>query len=205
MREDISLTLAERRILANQWHIRAKLEPEFADDFERMAEILEHGYELQYGEALCLWGEVPREICQEVLEILDMFRFLQNSFDNLEDKEGLTERDVVFRGFDGNEESKHLCFADFYCAKDRYGDLRFSGLGDGIVTVEELRGIRVNLNGHLPALGSYRRMLVPWLRIREERIDNYDAGINNLTAAQIREIVAERIHPSNRKDTAQTT
>jgi len=49
-------------------------------------------------------GELSEEERQEVLNIIAMHGIIKNSFDALEDKTGIDETQVRFRGFDAREE-----------------------------------------------------------------------------------------------------
>ena len=68
--EPITLTKTERRILANQERILAKLEPGESDHHERLATNYNAGYQLEYSDALGHYDEVPASICREVLDIV---------------------------------------------------------------------------------------------------------------------------------------
>lgn len=192
--ELITLTKIERRILANQERILAKLEPGESDHHERLATIYEAGYQLEYSDALGHYEEVPASICREVLDIMSMYEFLQMSYDDLSDKDGVEERDVLFPGFDGNNESDHLGYANFYCSQRRFGHLRFGSLGEHS-RIEEQFEITVDLNSHFPSLEVYRRMLHPWLAFKAE---NPGRRWGRMTKDEIRMILDEAVYPEHR-------
>jgi len=87
----------------------------------------------------------------EVGEILQMWSFIEAAYKKLTpEKKALVEaeanpfgRDVQFRGFDGNNESKHFSIARF--------------LIDDLGRFDEFSGR--DLNSHTPLLDAYQRML----------------------------------------------
>lgn len=197
MIEPISLSIVERRILANQEMILAKLEPSESADHERLARIYESGYQLEYREALRIYDEFPESACKEVLDIMTMYQFLQLSYDNLSDKSDIEEREVLFQGFDANDDSLHLSYANFYCqSQRRFGFLRF---GEGKIEDQFDGGFGVSLNGHFSVLDSYRRMLELWREFKKENSERWD----RMTKEEMRAILDEAIHPSNRKAPAE--
>lgn len=87
----------------------------------------------------------------EVVDILDMWSFLEESYTRLSKKDkGRVEKEagpfgkhVVFPGFDGNNETEHLLIAKFLINKlDRFSE--FKGR---------------QLNSHAPCLNEYRHMV----------------------------------------------
>ncbi len=87
----------------------------------------------------------------EVVGILDMWSFLEESYarlskkdkDSVQKKAGHFGRQVVFPGFDGNKETEHLHIAKFLINKlDRF--TQFKGR---------------ELNSHVPLIHVYRRMV----------------------------------------------
>ena len=142
----MKLTRVERWMLANQYQILERLDPENREDYETCRIALERGYELSYDTCANNIDErgLSEEECEEVLAILDMFRALHHSMEKLTDRTGIDLPAVEFDGFDGNNESKQLAYAEFYCKHyDAYAEL----------TV---------LNSHGPALGGYRSMRRVW-------------------------------------------
>lgn len=76
----MELTTTERWILWNQFTILAALDAESAEYYERAKTALENGFTTAYA-WYCgfLTEEVPREVCEEVLEILDRFKAIDNA------------------------------------------------------------------------------------------------------------------------------
>lgn len=123
-------------------------------DYDNLIKALQYGFELHYSDVFeCLFDEeLSAEGCSEVLDILEMYRGIIYSFINLK-REGkldsLTEDDVKFPGFDGNNEGKQMSYADFFI-KDlgRYSEI--DELSHGYY------------NSHSRTLPKYRAMLVKW-------------------------------------------
>lgn len=87
-------------------------------------------------------------MCKEVWDILEMHWALQLSRDRLSDKAGIDEKEVYFRGFDGNDETEGCLMAyALYIVEDLD---RYNGLKHG------------DMNSHMPMLSEYRRMLGKW-------------------------------------------
>jgi len=168
-----SLTQVERLQLVNQFRILEKLDPDNADHYAESREIIARGYSILYEKVFHdVYEEMPIEDCKYVYDVLDLHRVLINSFNTLKDKQGLTEDDVKFHGFDGNNESKMLALAE-YLQKD------------GLWT-ETLVGY---LNSHSMTTKTYKRMLTKFKPI-EEQILSSGTGRWILTAEQIREIIS---------------
>jgi uncharacterized protein YfbU (UPF0304 family) len=119
------------------------------------------------------------EECTEVVDILDMYSGMQRAFDVLKDKSGI-EKDLTFPGFDGNNETSQMTFADYFCRQGRFTDLK--------------RG--KDWNSHFPSIDAYRRMLEVWRPLRKKLLER---PTPLLTREEIIEILNARIHPSNRK------
>src|SRR5690242_1171594 len=108
----MKLTRIERWMLSNQFAILAKLYPDGADGYQLMRDVVEHGYELHYDWILphIYDGEdiMTSKECKEILDILDMFRALKDSYQALSDKSAIETHWTAFRGFDGNTEAKQI-------------------------------------------------------------------------------------------------
>jgi uncharacterized protein YfbU (UPF0304 family) len=133
-------------MLANQYQILERLDPENSKDHETCRIALERGYELSYETCAKNIFEtvLSAEECEEVVAILSMFRALRQSTEELTDKTGIDLRDVQFDGFDGNNDTKQLAYPEFFCTRQN----RFSELN-----------VR---NSHMPVLGGYRSMRRVW-------------------------------------------
>ncbi|WP_086930580.1 YfbU family protein [Agarilytica rhodophyticola] len=123
-------------------------------------------------------------IVKEVLDILDMWSFIEYSYGELNDEDrAYVEKeaspfgkDPKFRGFDGNNETDYMGTASFIVNQlDRF---------------EEFKGR--NFNSHLPSVDSYRRMLTVFNKMR----NNF--YLDSLSAEQLVQILKEKVHPENR-------
>jgi uncharacterized protein YfbU (UPF0304 family) len=150
-----SLSKTERWILSNQYLILEKLYPDEAKWYAERREAIESGYELHYqGGAEHISDPMPVHECKEVLDILTMFSTIQSSMEELTDKSGIDEHWSQFPGFDGNNESRQLAYAHYFCGHDggRFKDL------DGQI-----------INSHFPGLAKLRAMLSEWRKIEHHR------------------------------------
>lgn len=128
--------------------------------------------------------EKDPEIVKEVIDILDMWSFIEHSYDELsEEEKAYVEKeaepfgkDPKFRGFDGNNESEHMGTAYFIVNDlDRF---------------ESFKGR--DLNSHCPSIEAYRRMLSVFDPIRKT------LTFKPLSAENIVKILKEKTHPSYR-------
>ncbi|MBM7644067.1 uncharacterized protein YfbU (UPF0304 family) [Scopulibacillus daqui] len=157
----MELSKVERLILFNQFSILEQLNAKDAP-YSYYKEILEHGYTYNYDELVeFLLDDVPREVCDEVWDILQMHRSIIHSYNNLESKD-----DIKFKGFDGNEETEHMTYARFIIENmNRFEEQKLA-----------------DYNTHFPTLNRYRRMLSEWRKISER----YNS---HLTVEQIKQII----------------
>ena len=143
----MELTKLERLILANQYRILEKLDKVEADTYRQNATILESGYTRLYDGLFSGYDEdLSLEECEEVVDVLSMYRALRVAQRDLPNGGGATVADITFRGFDGNEESKQYAYTLFMVEDQRKWG--------------ELAG--VDLNSHAPMLDRYRPMVQRW-------------------------------------------
>lgn len=124
------------------------------------------------------------EIVKEVLDILDMWSFLESSYERLSDEEkAYVEKeadpfgkDPKFKGFDGNNETDYMGTASF--------------LINDLNRFEEFKGRY--LNSHCSSIETYRRMLSAFEPIRR------NSNFQPLSAKNIVTILQEKTHPENR-------
>lgn len=124
------------------------------------------------------------EIVKEVLDILDMWSFIEYSYEQLSDKEKEYlevaakpfGKDPKFPGFDGNNESSYMGIASF--------------IVNDLERFEEFKGR--NFNSHCPSLDGHGRMLSVFEKIRR------NMNFGPLSAGDLTNILKERIHPDNR-------
>jgi uncharacterized protein len=174
------MTYTERRTLANQYRILALLNKEESEDYAARAEALECGYEAHFDEGWFTADEdvLTIEQCEEVTSTLRMFEDLLVSFRHLKDKDGLNEQDLAFRGYDGNDETKYMAYARFFC--ETYdGGRRFQTLSSGT---------GFGFNSHQPNVNAYRAKLGQYRIIREAK--RSAGGYDPLTAAEIKQVLA---------------
>jgi uncharacterized protein len=148
---EIKLTKIERLMLSNQLKILEKLYPEEASSYSEQRTAIENGYSLHYPWLMeHLYEEMTVQECSDVIDILDMFSALKRGFDSLNDKAGIEENSVRFRGFDGNNETKQMAYARYFVVDlDRFQELRY---GDKYS----------DFNSHSPSLVRYLSMLEIW-------------------------------------------
>jgi uncharacterized protein len=145
---DLNLTDAERLILANQYEIMSLLHED--KSYLQLSKQLRDGHAWLYRQSFQHLAPVlPDEDAKFVLRILSIYDQLFHSFQKLDDKSGLTEEDVRFPGFDGNDsyESRLLGFAEALAEDRRYPD---------ILSVQ--RGA----NSHCQAVPGYKQVIERW-------------------------------------------
>lgn len=117
----IELSVLERRILSNQYQILAKVDPENAAfyGYDEIIEILEGGFESQYGRVLNRLSEnrLSVENCHLVEDVLVMTSTL---LDAREDR-GIGLNVDKFVEFDANTEHDYLSYAKFMFARNPDG------------------------------------------------------------------------------------
>jgi len=150
----MKLSRIERWMLANQYRILEKLYPDEAKEYAHNREAIEYGYELEYGHIIEHIYEqgLSEEECREVKDIMAMFSSLKASYNQLEDKSGIDEGKLAFRGFSGNDETMQMAYAQYLYQSRSFRDLEH---GD-------------DFNSHFPMLSSYRKMLSEWKNSENE-------------------------------------
>ena len=124
------LSILERRILSNQYRILAKVDPENSAfyGYDEIIEILEGGFESQYGRVLNRLKEnrLSVEQCNLVEETLVMSSTL---LDSREDR-GIGLNVDRFVEFDANTEHDHLSYAKFLFERNPGGYPGIEGVVD---------------------------------------------------------------------------
>jgi uncharacterized protein YfbU (UPF0304 family) len=158
----------------NQLHILEKLDLANAENYAENREIIAHGYTAQYDEVFGeLYDEMPMDECLYVYNVLDLFRLLIQSYDALEDKQGLLLDDIRFPGFDGNNESKRHAFVLHLKKQGKW--------------TETLTG---SLNSHsMTTMTTYPHMLENFAPIKKEILASGGKSWL-LTADQIRQVIS---------------
>ena len=178
MREkDIEFSYNERVILANQYIILEHLDPENAEQYNKNREILENGYECYYSQIRQGSMEEPFSLEKSnlVIDILDMFIVIENSYEKLnKDEKNEIKRFHPYEGFDTHN-GNYSSFAHFVIEKgDKFQ--KFEKRPDGA-----------------NQLDVYKRMLEVWNEILNERPHTRD-----LSKEDIKRIMDATIHPENR-------
>jgi hypothetical protein len=176
--EPQSLTPYERQQLINQYKILELLDPSQSEYYRECQRILIEGYSILYGDVFETWKEMSEDECRYVFDVLDLFRTLRFSYDELRDKQGLTEDYIRFGGFDGNNEGKNLSFLTFLKDQGKWQ--------------ETLEGNR-DFNSHsIVTVGRYPEMLKRWKEVQRQQ----ELGFASLSAGQIRFIVSGEMEPA---------
>ncbi len=167
----MQLSKFERLVLANQLRMLETMFPAEAEYYANHRTALEEGYVLHYE-----WlfehidEELPKDDCQFVIEVLNMHRSMHFAFKDISET-SLSLTDVRFKGFDGNEETRHFAYARYFIE-----DLgRFQELAE--------QQPHADFNSHRPMTGTYRRMLKAW----HESEDRFE-----LDAADVQRILNAR-------------
>lgn len=164
-----SLSMQQRRILAQQHEILALLHADSEDVTQHhsdMAEVLHEGYAGEYDSVFAaVQPELSRTDCSLVWDILDMFRVLGTSLELISetDRESLgsdAEHRLRFAGFDLNDsmEGQLLSYVRYLIRTDRWTEAK-----------ESLRAVGDNGNSHHQRLPNYERMLAEFEPIMDAR------------------------------------
>ena len=171
---NLKLTDSERFILANQYDILALLNKD--ENYSLMAETLRDGHVWLYQEYFDTLSEnLSDHKSDHVLSILGIYGDIKCSFDQLVDKSGIKESSLIFPGFDGNNESELLSFAQALRKHNRFSIT----LGD------------TAKNSHMPTTEMYERMIQKWDELGKPHFP--------YSREQIIAILDAQIHPENRK------
>lgn len=153
MENDIVLSIQERLIIANQLELKALLDPKA--DREHLSEVIEAlkgGYSIHYAEAFEEFSneEMSIEECKFVLDVLTMYSGIIFSYELLKETgkiEKLSDTDIQFEGFDGNQESKYMYYTRYFLKTlDRFEEIQKNNTSD-------------NYNSHMPRVDKYKAML----------------------------------------------
>jgi uncharacterized protein YfbU (UPF0304 family) len=160
------LTRVERLMLLNQYLILSKLDQD-SDYYEANVEILSQGYEYDYDSLFGSINENPvsEEICEETIDILNMFRSLNNASYSIseEQKSELGEgmKKLKFQGFDANND-KHYFYTKFMVEK----------LGKW----DELNSVYLNSH-NISTIDTYRKMLKEF---NSSNLKKYNSSFDDL-------------------------
>lgn len=146
----MEITKRDRLILINQYRILASLNKDEADHYEELISILQNGYTIFYSQ-LDEWisNDVPEEEGHFVLEVLNLYRAIEDVKRATKDSRLLAHHYAYFRGFDGNYETEYMNFCRFLIEKQG----KFQEQKQYLLRND-------NLNSHVPMTEKYSRMLV---------------------------------------------
>lgn len=189
-----SLSKRDRRQLA-LLHRIVQLTSDDEDEIkqhETMIDVLEHGLTGEYTrEFVSISDELPLEECRLVWDILDMFRVIEASIDNvgveaIRALDEHAEHALRFRGFDFNDrrESRLADYAAHLVQGGRWTELAV------YFDDKHERG-----NSHAPMLDSYLRMRLVFQPIWETKIHGPDRGRYHLTENELHEVVRAWYYP----------
>ncbi|MEC2274728.1 YfbU family protein [Bacillus subtilis] len=174
----LKFTKEQRAILINQMEILKRVDPQNSDEYEKNIDILYNGFSYFYSE-VCgeIEDEFPEIITRQVFDILNMYRTLYFSYQNLteEEKDEISERDVLFQGFDGNEEPYHYSFVNYVVKRaGLYSEMR-----------DLLEEGKIELNSHRNRISYYNELLSRWSQVSKETNEIY------LTLQQIKTVLGK--------------
>jgi len=185
----VKVTNAEKLILVMLADLHQKLDVkgDVDPEFVKAAIYSDNLWGLDW-EYSGLFGEKDEDtpnVVMEVCDFLDMWGFLEDSWSKLSapDKAQVKKdaapfgESVTFVGFDGNNEGEHISAARF--------------LTERLNRFDSFKG-RANLNAHSHTLDIHRRMYKVFEKIRPT------LSSKPMDAAQITEVLKERVHPSRR-------
>lgn len=150
--EKIKFSDKEKISLINQYKILSKLYPEEESYYQELTSIIENGYSIFYSQ-LKGWisDELPEDECKFVLDILNLYRVIEDTKRKNKNSNLAEYRHSYFEGFDGNNESEYLSFASFLIKKQG----KFAEQQDYLIKNDDL-------NSHHQMKEKYDRMLRKW-------------------------------------------
>lgn len=168
----IDLNDKERFTLAMQFEILDVLKPN--NGYGDYAQSLQNGHKWLYDDIFTVMCEnLPDEKARYVLDVLSLYSDMKYSFEHMDNKAGIEECEVRFPGFDGNNETDLLSFAEDLLKYHHYESV----LQDR------------DLNSHSQTTEIYQRMLTKWRELGSPRAP--------LPKETIQDILAARRHPGN--------
>jgi uncharacterized protein YfbU (UPF0304 family) len=168
--KSINLSKFERLSLINQFTILSQLRPDNEAEYANNIEALVGGYQEAYEIiAEYLSETVDFQISDEVLEILTFYRAVTFSLYKLNKSHNEIDEKFKFTGFDGNEESKHYSFSNYFIfTLNRFEELR--------------NGEEFSLNSHgFPSLDTYKTYIKKWKDLSK-------SSRHNMSLEQLEEI-----------------
>lgn len=149
---EIKLTPLERLMLANQYRILTKVDPEYATFYrlDEKIDILEGGYEGQYGFVLGSFPEnsLSPDDCRLVQDVLAMSSIIMD----LKGTSNVDFGDFEQVEFDANNEGDFLSYAEFL--------LKYNGSG--------FPGVTGVVNAHHSTLPMHRARVAEWKKLGKQ-------------------------------------
>lgn len=152
MRLIMELSKKDRIVLINQYRILSYLDSNEAEHYKELIDILENGYQIFYS-LIDQWvsEDMPEEKGKFVLDVLSMYRAIEDFKRKNKSELVSGEYFSFFRGFDGNEETEHMSFTRFLIEIQGKFSEQKPYLKDND-----------NLNSHMPTIEKYKSMLAEW-------------------------------------------
>lgn len=159
----------DRIILINQYKILAALDTDDRSHYKELIDILENGYSVFYN-MIDQWvsDDMPSEDGRFVLDVLDLYRAIEDLKRSTKDAHITSHRYSYFRGFDGNNETEHMGFCRFLIETQG----KFQEQKPYLLKND-------NLNSHMPMIPKYSRML------QKRKELNIDFSLTSEEAIQI--------------------
>lgn len=149
----MDLSKKDRIILVNQYEILKFLNPDDAEYYDESIEILRFGYTPFYDEIASSVddSEISQEKCDLVFNILNIYRIIESYRDAIATNDEVTNHTrSKFRGFDGNNETQYMIFANFLFKQGKYTETSRHSNGTN------------KFNSHMPTLHIYKSMIAKW-------------------------------------------
>lgn len=124
----IELTNKERLFLANQHEILGHLDTDNSNYHFKLAEQLREGHKWLYSQSFDNISEnLSDDDAELVLNILQIYEMIQDAYNGLSDKSIISDQEIKFPGFDGNNEPEFMGFVDALDKANRFGDVIQNG------------------------------------------------------------------------------
>ncbi|WP_420001764.1 YfbU family protein [Acinetobacter sp. LF10] len=148
----IELTDKERLFLANQHEILSHLDADNSDYHLKLAEQLRDGHKWLYSQSFDNFSEnLSDDDAELVLNILQIYQMIEDAYDGLSDKSLISEHQIKFPGFDGNNETEFMGFVDALEKSHCFTDVIQNG----------------HRNSHSAKVHVYKRMIAKWQEFGE--------------------------------------
>lgn len=158
MRLIMEISKKDRIILINQYRILSYLDSNEAEHYKELIDILENGYQIFYS-LIDQWvfDDMPQEKSKFVLDVLNMYRAIEDFKRRNKSEPVAGEYFSFFRGFDGNEETEYMSFTRFLIEiQGKYSE-QTPYLKDND-----------NLNSHMSTIEKYKSMLAEWNNLEQK-------------------------------------